>query len=510
MLAALCGFGMAEAQVAIPKSERDDAQKIMSHAYWALWNNDEQKRIDDDIARYRMAEAVIDDSALAKGTIVEVEQLSHDFFFGAHMFNFNQLGTPARNRRYRELWGTLFNSATVPFYWKTFEMQPGRPRFREEYWDTEEYWNAQSDPKTQPHWRRPAPDALVDYCLGRGVRVHGHPLIWGNRKWHHPDWMEQEVLNADERPAYDSLLVEEANLANYKDGDVYGEEYAQMSADELAQRFPEMSRRMNAIFRSRIAQIAEYYGDKIASWDVVNESTPDYQRGAFSSVAPLVKSVYGIMPGDYVFAAFDEAARHLSRNVKLNINDYVTSKDYADWTSTLLSRGARIDVLGSQMHLFNPQQCLDIADGKPLMTPSEVRATMERLSVPGLPIHLSEITITSPGNDARGMMIQAIIARNLYRLWFSTPSMEGITWWTVVDDCGAPGETSVSGLFTRDMQPKPSYYALRELIQNEWTTHLQVKVRRDGRLTFRGFKGSYRLRWCDANGNQHEVMYHLK
>ena len=132
MLAALCGFGIAEAQVAIPKSERDDAQKIMSHAYWALWNNDEQKRIDDDIARYRMAEAVIDDSALAKGTIVEVEQLSHDFFFGAHMFNFNQLGTPARNRRYRELWGTLFNSATVPFYWKTFEMQPGRPRFREE------------------------------------------------------------------------------------------------------------------------------------------------------------------------------------------------------------------------------------------------------------------------------------------------------------------------------------------------------------------------------------------
>ena len=61
-------------------------------------------------------------------------------------------------------------------------------------------------------------------------------------------------------------------------------------------------------------------------------------------------------------------------------------------------------------------------------------------------LHLSEITITSPGNDTKGQQIQAVIAQNLYRLWFSCKNMMGITWWNIVDDCGAPGEPSVSGL----------------------------------------------------------------
>ncbi len=101
-----------------------------------------------------------------------------------------------------------------------------------------------------------------------------------------------------------------------------------------------------------------------------------------------------------------------------------------------MARGCRIDIMGSQMHLFNPQQCLDIADGKRSACDQhadEVRATMATLAQAGLPIHLSEITITSPGSDERGKEIQAVIARNLYRVWFSIKPMwpsRGGTWWT--------------------------------------------------------------------------------
>ena len=91
--------------------------------------------------------------------------------------------------------------------------------------------------------------------------------------------------------------------------------------------------------------------------------------------------------------------------------------------------------------------------------------------------------------------MQAIVARNLYRLWFSLKPMMGITWWNVVDDCGAPGEPSVSGLFTRQMQPKPAYFALDKLINHEWRTNLKVTVSPDGKVKFRGFKGRYRLTW---------------
>src|SRR3546814_15306244 len=89
---------------------------------------------------------------------------------------------------------------------------------------------------------------------------------------------------------------------------------------------------------------------------------------------------------------------------------------------------------------------------------------MATLSEAGLPIHLSEITITAPGDDEQGRQIQAVITRNLYRLWFSVEKMMGITWWNIVDDCGAPGEPATSGLFTRNMEPKPSYGALDQQI----------------------------------------------
>ena len=77
--------------------------------------------------------------------------------------------------------------------------------------------------------------------------------------------------------------------------------------------------------------------------------------------------------------------------------------------------------------------------------------------------------------------------------------MMGITWWNVVDDCGAPAEPSVSGIFSRDMQPKPAYFALNDLINNQWRTNTTVRADKDGLVQFRGFRGTYRLTWLDAN-----------
>ena len=100
-------------------------------------------------------------------------------------------------------------------------------------------------------------------------------------------------------------------------------------------------------------------------------------------------------------------------------------------------------------------------------------------------------------------MVQAIITRNLYRAWFSVEKMNGITWWNVVDDCGAPGEPSISGLFTRDMRPKTAYFALDDLFNREWRTNTKVKAEGEGeqrKVKFRGFRGRYRLSWTGADG----------
>ena len=168
---AMCLIAAASAQAGF-KVDRS----AMSDKYWEIWNDQVQAKIDADIEKYRKADALVEVDAPA-GTEVKIEQLSHAFFFGAHIFNFNQLGKKEWNDRYKELYGTLFNSATVAFYWRTLEPYPYANRVEERYEDTENFWNSCPQPKDQPHWRRPAPDPVISFLKTRGVRIHGHPLV---------------------------------------------------------------------------------------------------------------------------------------------------------------------------------------------------------------------------------------------------------------------------------------------------------------------------------------------
>lgn len=466
--------------------------EVMSAAYLNLWNEEEQARIDRDIAAHRMADADFTLDGIEAGTTVRVEQISHEFIFGAHIFNFDQLGSDERNARYKELYGTLFNSATIPFYWRTLELEEGKPRFEAEYRDTAKFWNSLEEPKLQPHWRRPATDPIVEFCESKGIRLHGHTLVWGNFRWHMPDWVVEKIPAA---------YRENAVIYENSCGAPHIKMFDAMTPAQVEALIPEFTTQVHTLMAKRIFEIALHYKGRLHSWDVVNESATDFGKGNLIPGAGICKSVYGLMPGDYPYRAFKITEGMFPEDVKLNINEWNLGEEYPAEIEDLKKRGCKVDIAGAQMHLFDPQTCQDIADGKSdLQSPASVRKTMGLIARAGLPIHLSEITITSPGNNERGGLIQAIIARNLYRLWFSLEPLMGITWWNVVDDCGAPGEPSVSGLFTRDMQPKPSYFALNDLINNEWKTQLSVSANERGNVKFRGFPGKYRLSWKDSAG----------
>lgn len=82
---------------------------VMSEAYWKLWSPVIQNGIDANIEKYRKANASFKLKGIPAGTEVKVEQLDHDFQFGAHIFNFDQLGSNELNRKYKKLFGTLYN-----------------------------------------------------------------------------------------------------------------------------------------------------------------------------------------------------------------------------------------------------------------------------------------------------------------------------------------------------------------------------------------------------------------
>ena len=195
--------------------------------------------------------------------------------------------------------------------------------------------------RRQPHWRRPAVDPVVEFCLSKGIRLHGHTLVWGNNRWQIPDWLINRIpfdylkkANLEHNPNDHTLLSEATSYA-----------FEGMTAAEMEQAMPEYTTLVNTLMAKRIIEISMRYGDKIDSWDVVNESATDYGRGNMVPGSKLCKSCYGPMPGDYTYRGFKIADAVFPARAKLNINDYNMSDDYLNHVRDLRARK------GSDPHL---------------------------------------------------------------------------------------------------------------------------------------------------------------
>ena len=510
--------------VALPTAPRQGVPRgcdpaVMSEAYWKIWNADEQARIDADIERNRKADARVAVDAPI-GTVVSVEQVESEFRFGAHIFNFNQLGKTEWNDAYKASYGAggLFNQATVAFYWIDYEPVPGRLRAGGEYEDTERYWNALSVDEAlgERFWRRPAPGPVIDFLKSKDVAVHGHILVWGEAK---PYWIYDWYCPESEKRAFDALGIPRHSSAVGQNGaaDIgqvpffktwnlaWDRAYESVSEEEIVRRAPVFTGRMREIFRKRVFDVAGAFGNVVDSWDVVNESSHDWSVYRKSRTGLGVwKSWYGVMPGDYPLHALLDAKEAFPAQANLAINDWNVGDDFVAQVEDLVSEGAKIDLVGCQMHIFDTNDCIRLANGatdvKWVGTPQTIRSHLDTMARTDRPLHISEVTISAPGTDDRSRAIQAVLTRNIYRAWFSHPKAMGITWWNTVDGGGVRHEPLISGLFTRDMRKKPVYHALDQLINHEWKTRLSTTVDAHGQVAFRGFRGRYRLTWKNTEG----------
>ncbi len=146
--------------------------------------------------------------------------------------------------------------------------------------------------------------------------------------------------------------------------------------------------------------------------------------------------------------------------------------------------------------------------GGKLLPPRQLQEVYDRLGRLGLPLYITEITV--PGTGDEGPALQAAIVAHLYRLWFSTPAMAGVTWWNLGDGTAFENENkALGGLLDKEMNPKPAYQALDRLINHDWKTRLTVKTGADGRVNFRGFHGRYSLR-LTVGAETREFPFELK
>lgn len=309
------------------------------------------------------------------------------------------------------------------------------------------YWKGLEPEQGKPRFaadsppvaRRPPPDRVVAFCEEHGLKMHGHTLVWNFIKWSIPDWLPDE-------PEKNAPLWEE-----------------------------------------RIRQIAERYGDRIHRWDVLNEGTWQHKFTSARGVPP-----------NYERHAFKWADRYFPKSARLDINDLSSAWDemlpgYFNLIRRLLDDGLNIGGMGLQFHIWNDEELRALLEKK-IKSPAAILAALDKFAEFRLPIHVSEITLPSPGNDEAGQALQAQVARSLYRLWFSHPAVDSITWWNIPDGGAAPGEDKLlSGLLTSDLKPKAAYHALHDLIHREWRTRAEGVTGADGAFAFRGFHGSYRV-----------------
>lgn len=312
------------------------------------------------------------------------------------------------------------------------------------------YWEAlepepgtlRFDASSSKIYRRPPPEPILEFCKNNGITPKGHTLVWDNPRWSIPAWLPE---NAEER---------------------------------------------EHLINKRIREIGESFGEEIKYWDVVNELRN--RRGHMQVV----------MPKDFALKAFQQTEQAFPRENVLILNEVTNvweehADEYSHFylvTDNLLMKGAKIDALGFQCHFFHgEQQFQDVLNGD-IMQPKRILDIMDTYADFQLPIHITEITIPTLPNNSEGEKAQATVTENLYKIWFSHPNVEAITWWNVSDGTATANEDKWNGGFLRkDLSPKPSYEVLNRLINQEWKTSLENQQLTGSTLKIHGFYGEYVL-----------------
>lgn len=424
---AVFSFGVAVAQV--PDSLKN------------AWENpDLREKIDAGIKANRMGMFTLKFDGNVEN--VKVELVRHEFLFGFYASRaacegkVYQKNTEAEIAKFSDLARRIFNYGTIACVWRRVEPEHNKTRFNYEN-DANLDLSSDNNPTVN------LPDIALAFCKKNGFAVKAHCLAWQISDEHFlPEW----VLKGD------------------------------MSEFEVEKNL-----------NRNIKRITERYGDDIAIWDVVNEAA-DYvgRRDARFD--------------DYIFKTFKEAERLLPASDIFLINETTSSwYQYVNNEQTgrfyllcqnLIARGAKVDAIGLQFHIFSMNEWAEIVAGK-RFTPRDIQKALDGYAALKRPIHVTEITIPSSG--VGGEATQAYFTERVYELWFSHPSVEAITWWNMRDGQAYSKEQRFfGGLLRDDFSPKPAYAALENLIAKKW----QTKKSFDGKLSqvdFSGFYGLYKL-----------------
>jgi GH35 family endo-1,4-beta-xylanase len=233
---------------------------------------------------------------------------------------------------------------------------------------------------------------------------------------------------------------------------------------------PEQLRRT---IEHHVTEFASMYDEPLIEWDVLNE--------------PYTEREFMDLLGDEVVADWFRLAEAANARLTRYINDYgvltrpnARHQDfYFDYVKNLLDQGAPLQGVGFQSHIparFEPTP------------PEELLATMDRFAVFGLPLQVTEFDFETQDLDLQGRYTEDFLTAV-----FSHPAMVGLVTWTPFEYEKGQGPKPDAAFFDWRLQQKPNGEVWEKLVNEIWSTRLELVSDEDGLAHFRGFKGTYAL-----------------
>ncbi|MFP4355442.1 MAG: endo-1,4-beta-xylanase [Phycisphaerae bacterium] len=286
-------------------------------------------------------------------------------------------------------------------------------------------------------------DAYMKFADAHGLEMRGHCLFWSKKKWTQK-WVWP------------------------------------LEGQELRKEIDEHIR--NTVSR---------YKGRLIAWDVNNEMLDGH----------FFKDKLGEQIRVHMFK---EARKH-DPSVPLYVNEYAIlgSDDYAsnkagqyiELIRKLRSDGAPVTGIGIQEHACEriiPDQT-DEDDDKHVerenrgdIDPEVVWKRLDELGKFGLPIHLTEVSARADDPVRRGKAIVAFM-----RTCFAHEAVDSFLLWGFWQRRHWLGMQA--SLTDNDMELNEAGKAVSHALLNEWRTSTEAKTDARGRVTFRGFYGTYRI-----------------
>ena len=314
------------------------------------------------------------------------------------------------------------------------------------YWNTlePEQGKLRYDKNSPKVYRRPAPDLCMEFCEQNGIEPREHALAYEHM---FPEWLRGKS-----------------------------------------------DREVKFLLEKRYAEIAERYAHRIPTIEVTNEMF--WGKG--------VTDFYNAP--DFIEWCFKTAEKYFPAN-QLVINEIAnvfndpcyTTSYYYSIIANALAKGARIDAVGIQYHMFDKRENEEHRV-RNYWNPVNIYQTLDTYSTFGKPIQITEVTLAALSNEAADEEVQAELLDKLYRIWFSHKNVEQIIYWNLPDGYAhkaEPGDMTAGenqyfgGLLRFDMSPKPAFHTLKNLIEKEWHTETEAVSNEGGIAAFKGYHGKY-------------------